>query len=111
MCSKYLGFDSKDLLIADIKLENDEYIKIPLIKFEKGTKIMTIISELVRSVYGNIYVTSEGKLKINSAFDKRYINITDVTLGDKEGNSPILEFVESNDGAICRILDASKGKC
>lgn len=97
LCSKFLGFDSKDLLIADIKLENDEYIKIPLIKFEKGTKIMTIISELVRSVYGNIYVTSDGKLKINSAFDKRYINITDVTLGDKMANYPILEFVESND--------------
>ena len=23
----------------------------------------------------------------------------------------IIEFVESNDGAICSILDASKGKC
>ena len=96
LATKYLGFEDNELEIADIKI-NNEYVKIPLVNIKKGTKVMEELSEIVRSVYGNIYTTNTGKLKINSVFDKSYINKVDITLGDKKGNYPILSFIETSE--------------
>ena len=96
LATKYLGFEDNELEIADIKI-NNEYVKIPLVNIKKGTKVMEELSEIVRSVYGNIYTTNTGKLKINSVFDKSYIHKVDITLGDKKGNYPILSFIETSE--------------
>ena len=96
IATKYLGFEDNELEIADIKI-NNEYVKIPLVNIKKGTKVMEELSEIVRSVYGNIYTTNTGKLKINSVFDKSYIHKVDITLGDKKGNYPILSFIETSE--------------
>lgn len=86
----YLKIESE---IENVKI-NDTFLKIPLVKFEKGKKIMEELGEIVRSIYGNIYITSQGKLKINSFLDKSYLEKTNITLGNKKGNYPILEFIE-----------------
>lgn len=95
LCKKHLEFDENKLQIQDIKNTNGEHIIIPLATFKKGTKIMSEIGELVRSFYGNIYTMPDGSLKINTIFDKSYIQKLDITLGNKKGNYPVLEFIEN----------------
>ena len=95
LCTEHLEFPENKLNIQDIKMPNGEYIKIPLATFNKGTKIMEEIAEIVRSIYGNIYTLPDGTLKINTIFDKSYIQKLDITLGNKKGDYPILEFIET----------------
>ncbi|WP_277284683.1 hypothetical protein [Sneathia sanguinegens] len=95
--SKMIGFNDNELHIADVKLKGSEYIKIPLIKCEKGKKIMEEIAEIVRAIYGNIYTLPNGKLRITSDLDKSYIEDTKITIGSKDGNYPVLSFIENTE--------------
>ena len=95
--SKMIGFNDNELHIADVKLKGSEYIKIPLIKCEKGKKIMEEIAEIVRATYGNIYTLPNGELKITSDLDKSYIEDTKITIGSKDGNYPVLSFIENTE--------------
>lgn len=93
LATKYLEFNESELEIQDIKI-GDEHIKIPVFLIKKGTRVIEKIADIVRSIYGNIYVKSENILVINSYFDKSYIKQSDITLGDKPDNYPILDFIE-----------------
>lgn len=95
--SKMIGFNDNELHIADVKLKGSEYIKIPLIKCEKGKKIMEEIAEIVRATYGNIYTLPNGELRITSDLDKSYIEDTKITIGSKDGNYPVLSFIENTE--------------
>lgn len=97
LCRDYLEYDVDKLDISDIKDTSGTHIRVPLAVFKKGTKIMQELSQLVKSFYGNIYTMPNGDLRINSLFDKSYIEKLDLTFGDKEGNYPILEFIETTD--------------
>lgn len=97
LAKNHLEFPIDRLNIQDLKTTNGEHIKIPLATFSKGSKIMQEISQIIKSVYGNIYTMPNGDLKINSFFDKSYIQKLDITLGNKDGNYPILEFIETTD--------------
>lgn len=96
LCTEYLDFEKDKLMIEDIKNENGEYIKIPLATFKKESRVMGEIAEIVRSVYGNIYTMPDGSLKINSIFSaKDRSRKLDITLGNKQGNHPVLYFIEN----------------
>lgn len=97
LCTQFLGFKDDELDIQDIKDEEQKHIIIPIAKFQKGTKIMEEMAQLVRSFYGNVYTMPNGNLKINSLFDRSYINKLDITLGNKKGNYPVLYFIENSD--------------
>lgn len=92
---KMLGFNENELHIADIKDNKKDYIKIPLIKCEKGKKIMEEIAEIIRAIYGNIYTLPNGELKITSELDKSYLQDTKLTIGSKNNNYPTLSFIEN----------------
>lgn len=95
LTKNYLEFDDSQLEIMNMKLSNNEYMKVPIAIFDKGKKIMEVVANLVRSVYGNIYTLPNGNLKINSIFNNRdYIERLNITLGNKKSNYPILEFIE-----------------
>lgn len=95
--SKMIGFSDDELHIADVKFKGGEYIIIPLIKCEKGKKIMEEIAEIVRAIYGNIYTLPNGELRITSDLDKSYIEDTKITIGSKDGNYPVLSFIENTE--------------
>lgn len=95
--SKMIGFSDDELHIADVKFKGGEYITIPLIKCEKGKKIMEEIAEIVRAIYGNIYTLPNGELRITSDLDKSYIEDTKITIGSKDGNYPVLSFIENTE--------------
>lgn len=95
--SKMIGFSDDELHIADVKFKNGEYITIPLIKCEKSKKIMEEIAEIVRAIYGNIYTLPNGELRITSDLDKSYIEDTKITIGSKDGNYPVLSFIENTE--------------
>lgn len=97
LCKDYLEISEDKIDIEEIKLPNGEYIKIPLAKFQKNTSVMSEIGEIIRSIYGNIYSMPDGSIKINSWFNKDYINKLDLTIGNKENNFPVLSFIESTD--------------
>lgn len=97
LCTEYLEFEDSKLMIQDIKDSNNKLIKIPLVKIEKDKKIMEEIAEIIRSIYGNIYTMPNGNLKINSFFDKSYLRKYDITIGNKKGNYPVLEFIENSE--------------
>lgn len=99
--AKKMGFEYDEIDIKDIKI-NNEYLKIPIIYFEKGKKIIEKLAELVRSVYGNIYTKSNGNLTITSYLDKSYLKENNIVLTNDfkkyKGNNkypfPILSFIE-----------------
>lgn len=93
LATQYLEFKDHELGIQDIKI-GDEYIKIPVFLIKKGTRVIEKIADLVRSIYGNIYVKSENILVINSYFNKSYIKKQNITIGDKKDNYPVLDFIE-----------------
>lgn len=95
--SKMIGFTDDELHISDVKFKGGEYITIPLIKCEKGKKIMEEIAEIVRAIYGNIYTLPNGELRITSDLDKSYIEDTKITIGSKDGNYPVLSFIENTE--------------
>ena len=97
LCKDYLEIPAKKINIQDIKNSNGQHIRIPIATFKKNTKIMKEIGEIVRSFYGNIYTMPDGTLKINSIFDKSYLQKLDITLGNKKANYPILEFIETTE--------------
>lgn len=94
---KMLGFEYDNMDIADMKYKNGNFLKIPLLRLKKDKKIMEEISEIIKSVYGNIYTLPNGNIKITSELDKSYIKDTEITLGNKKGNYPILSFIENTE--------------
>lgn len=72
--AKKSGFMDEELEIEEIKYKDNEYLIIPTINLKKGTTIMKEIVELVTSVFGNVYVTSNGKLKITSLLNQEDTN-------------------------------------
>lgn len=91
LATKFLELPPEKLAISNINY------KIPLATFKKGERIMEAFSSLVKSFYGNIYMLPDGTLKINSLFDKSYIQKLDLTFGNKKNNYPILDFIETTE--------------
>ncbi len=90
--AKEIGFQDSKIHIEDIKFEDDTFIKLPTVVFEKGQNIMQELVMLVFSVCGNIYVTKDGVLKITSILNQTDTNIVNYTL-DK---SNIIEYIEKS---------------
>ncbi len=87
-----IGFTDALMEIEDIKYSLGDFIKIPIAKFEKDNNIMQELAELVRAVVGNVYVKSDGTLRITSLINQKDTRIVNYTL--KKGN--ILEYLENN---------------
>lgn len=83
LCTQFLEFKDNELEIQDIKDEEGKHIIIPFAKFQKGTRIMEEIAQLVRSFYGNLYTIPNGNIRINTLFDRSYIEKINITLGNK----------------------------
>lgn len=87
---KQIGFKDEEIEIEEIKYKDNNYLKIPTVNLKKGSTIMKELVELVLSVNGNIYVTSNGKLKITSSLNQSDTNVIDYTF---DGNN-ILNYFE-----------------
>lgn len=88
--AKQIGFKDSEIEIEEIKTKENEYIKLPTVNLKKGTVIMKEMVELVLSIVGNIYVKSNGNLKITSLLNQDDTNKIEYELN----GANILNFFE-----------------
>ncbi|WP_064608619.1 fibronectin type III domain-containing protein [Streptobacillus moniliformis] len=93
--AKKLGFEDNKIEIEEIKYSSGEYISNSVIKINKGSTVIKELGELVASISGNIYVKSNGTLKITSLLNQSDTNIIDYTLSIEKGN--ILKYIETKE--------------
>ncbi len=85
-----IGFDESELLLEDITDLAGNHISVPYAHFKKGNRVMDEFAELVKSVYGALYMSNEDELIFETPFNG--IDVIETEVDFDENLTKSIEF-------------------
>jgi len=77
-----IGINSSNLIFEDVTDPSGNHISVPYAHFEKDNRVMDEFSELIKSVYGSLYMSNEDELILETPFNGMDVIETEVNFDE-----------------------------